>query len=106
MTFHIPDLSGMLLIYLLVFARTGSMIMLLPGVGDHGVPPRVRLALALAVSFALAPAVAKAYAGIAPHSMTTLSVVLIEEITAGVLVGAMARILMSALQVAGTLIAT
>ena len=56
----------MLLIYLLVFARTGSMIMLLPAIGDHGVPPRVRLALALAVSFAMTPAVAHAYPQTAP----------------------------------------
>lgn len=106
MTFHISDLSGMLLVYLLAFARTGSMIMLLPAIGDHGVPPRVRLALALAISYAMAPAVAKFYGGIAPGSATALTIVLIEEITAGLLIGAMARIIMSALQVAGTLIAT
>lgn len=106
MSFHIPDLSGMLLVYLLVFARVGAMIMLLPAVGDRGIPPRVRLALALAVSFAMAPAVAHAYSNTSPGNAMTLGLMLAEEVTAGVLVGAMARIIMSALQVAGYLIAT
>ena len=52
---HLPDLSGIVLIYLLVFARVGAMVMLLPAIGDAGVPPRVRLVLALAISFALTP---------------------------------------------------
>jgi flagellar biosynthetic protein FliR len=104
MTFHISDLSGTLLVYFMVFARTGAMIMLLPAVGDHGVPPRVRLALALAVSFAMTPTLAHAYPAIAPQNVTALAITLIEEITAGLLIGAMARIIMSALSVAGHLI--
>ena len=53
---HLPALSGIVLIYLLVFARIGAMVMLLPAIGEMGVPARVRLVLALAISFALAPA--------------------------------------------------
>ena len=106
MHFHIPDLSGMVLVYLLVFARTGSMIMLLPAIGDQGIPPRVRLALALAISFAMTPAVAHAYDHIVAHTASALSVILIQEVTVGVMIGAMARIIMSALSVAGYLIAT
>lgn len=105
MTFHIPDLSGTLLIYFLVFARAGAMIMLLPAVGDHGVPPRVRLALALAISFAMTPSLAHSYSAAAPANVEALSLMLIEEITAGILVGTMARIIMSALSVAGDFIA-
>ena len=37
------------------------MIMLLPGFGTMGVPARVRLVLALAISFALTPTVQGAY---------------------------------------------
>lgn len=106
MTFHLPDLSGTLLVYLLVFSRTGAMIMLLPAIGDQGVPSRVRLVLALAVSVALTPVVAQAYPQAAPSNATALVLLLAQEITAGVLVGAMARIIMSALSVAGYLIAT
>ena len=52
MTIHLPALSGIILVYLLVFARTGAMIMLLPAIGDIGVPSRVRLLLAVGVELA------------------------------------------------------
>ena len=42
MTVTLPALSGVVLVYLLVFARTGAMIMLLPPIGDTNVPGRVR----------------------------------------------------------------
>jgi len=103
---HLANLSGVVLAYFLVFARTGAMIMLLPGIGEAGVPPRVRLALALAVSFALAPVVAHAYVGETATSATALTVLLVKEITSGVMVGGAARIIMSALSTAGYLIAT
>lgn len=106
MTIHLADLSGLVLVYLLVFARTGAMIMLLPAIGDVGVPARVRLGLAIAVSLAFAPAVAHAYPAVAPTSELGLAVLLIQEIIAGILVGTMARIIVSALSTAGYLIAT
>ncbi len=106
LSFHLNDLSGLILVYLLVFARVGAMLMLLPPISQAGVPPRVRLALALAISVALAPGVAHNYPAQAPSSAMALGLMLAEEITAGVLVGAMASIIMSALSVAGSLIAT
>jgi flagellar biosynthetic protein FliR len=106
MTIHIPGLSGIVLTYLLVFARVGAMVMLLPAIGEAGIPSRVRLVLALAIAFALAPQVAADYPSAAPASVTGLTVLVAQEVMAGVLVGAMARIIMSALQVAGYLIAT
>ena len=43
---------------MLVFARTGSALMLLPGFGDLYVPQRYRLLLALVFSALLAPGLA------------------------------------------------
>lgn len=106
MHIHLPALSGIILTYLLVFSRVGAMMMLLPGVGTMGVPARVRLVLALAVSFALTPTVQNLYPAAAPQTVIALVILLAQEITAGVLVGAMAAVIMSALQVAGFLIAT
>jgi len=106
MILHLPDLSGTFLVYLLVFARAGSMIMLLPAIGDVGVPPRVRLALALAISFALAPGLVHDYPAAAPANDIALGLLVAQEVVAGVLVGTMARIIMSALSVAGYLVAT
>ena len=101
MTIHLNDLSGQVLLYFLVFARVGSMVMLLPAIGDAGVPARVRLALALAISFAMAPALAGAYPHVAANSPIALGVLLMQEVVAGLLVGGMARIIMAALSVAG-----
>jgi flagellar biosynthetic protein FliR len=66
----------------------------------------VRLVLALAIAFALTPQVQGNYPGVAPSSTVALVIMIVQEVTAGVLVGAMARIIMSALQIAGYLIAT
>ena len=82
------------------------MVMLLPAIGDMGVPSRVRLVLALAIAVALTPTVQADYPAVAPQPTVSLVIMIAQEITAGVLVGAMARIIMSALQVAGFLIAT
>ncbi len=106
MTITLPGLSGEVLVYLLVFARTGAMVMLLPAIGDSSVPGRVRLILALAISLALAPTVAGAYPQQAPASSLALGLLIGQEVTAGVLIGTMARIIMSALSVAGFLIAS
>jgi flagellar biosynthetic protein FliR len=106
MHIHLPDLSGLVLVYLLVFARTGAMVMLLPAIGETSVPSMVRLVLALAISLALAPTVQSAYPQAAPASSIALALMIAQEVTAGILVGTMARIIMSALQTAGTLIAT
>ncbi len=106
MTIHISDLTGQVLLYFLVFARVGSMIMLLPAIGDASVPAHVRLGLALAISFAMAPVVAHFYPQQAPQSGIGLAVILIEEIVPGLLIGGMSRIIISALSIAGQLIAT
>ena len=100
----LPQLQGVVLVYLLTFARAGAMIMLLPVIGDAGVPVRVRLAFALAVSAALVSVTAQYYPVNAPPPME-LAALIARESTAGVLVGTMARLIMSALEIAGNLIA-
>ena len=106
MTIHLPDLSGIVLTYLLVFARVGAMVMLLPAIGEMGVPSRVRLVLALAISLRADAAGRQRLSAQQRPPPMALGLLIAQEVTAGVLVGAMARIIMSALQVAGFLIAT
>jgi flagellar biosynthetic protein FliR len=103
---HLPELSGIILTYLLVFSRTGAMMMLLPALGEGGIPATVRLVLALAVSVALAPTVQSAYPQAAPGTSLQLGLLIAQEVTAGILIGTMSRIIMSSLQTAGYLIAT
>jgi flagellar biosynthetic protein FliR len=104
MSIVFPALEGIVLAYILTFARAGAMIMLLPAIGDAGVPPRIRLAFALAVSAALSPVVADQYPATAPN-LLALATLVAKEVTAGVLIGTMARLIMSALDTAGFLIA-
>src|SRR5712671_482811 len=104
MTIILPQLQGVLLVFLLTFARAGAMIMLLPVIGDAGVPVRVRLAFALAVSAALVSVTARYYPTNTQQPMELVALVA-REVTAGVLVGTMARLIMSALETAGFLIA-
>jgi flagellar biosynthetic protein FliR len=105
MTVTLPTLSGVVLVYLLVFARTGAMMMLVPPIGEANVPARVRLILALAVAVALAPAVQSAYPQTAPANTGALVVLIAREITVGIMIGTLARIIMSSISIAGTIIA-
>src|SRR5674476_1641356 len=47
--------------YLLTFARVGTMVMLLPGIGEMSVPVRVRLTMALVLAAILLPSHQAAY---------------------------------------------
>ena len=40
----------------LAFARVGTAVLILPGLGDTQIPPRIRIALGLVVTLALLPA--------------------------------------------------
>ena len=82
------------------------MMMLLPALGEGGIPTQVRLVLALAVSVALAPVVQHAYPAQAPSTALQLGLLVAQEVTCGILIGGMSRIIMGSLQTAGMLIAT
>jgi flagellar biosynthetic protein FliR len=81
------------------------MLMLLPPIGDANVPSRVRLMLALALTMALAPTVSSAYPALAPRTMAELVLMIGQEVTAGIMIGSLARIIMSAITVAGNMTA-
>lgn len=97
-------LSAQAIAFMLVFARVGAMIMVAPAIGDEQIPARLRLMLALAVTVVLLPVVLLNLPP-TPQSEPALLGLLLGEILTGVVLGGAARILMSALQVAGTIIA-
>lgn len=90
--------------FLLVFTRLGAAIMLLPGIGEAYVSPRVRLILALMVGLVITP-VAQPLMPPIPGSPLGLTVLLGAEITIGVFLGMLSRILISAMHTAGMIIA-
>ena len=54
-------LPGTIFGFMLVFARVGAIIMVMPGFGEPFVSPRVRLGIAVAVTVVLQPVVVDAY---------------------------------------------
>jgi len=87
----------------IVFARVGSMMMLLPGVAEPGVPPRARLGLALLVSLAIAPSLSSAVPAM-PAEPMPLAGLIITEVLLGLAFGAVLRMLLAAISVAGQVI--
>lgn len=90
--------------FIMVFARIGAAMMLLPGFGEVTVPARLRLALALALTLVLAPVVAPSLPAM-PAALEPLLTLMISEILIGLAIGALARLLTTGLQIGGTFIA-
>ena len=88
---------------LLIFARIGMMMMLMPGIGAVYVSPRIRLLFAVALCFLLTPILAGDLPG-PPQSAIILVLLIISEMLIGAFLGLLAQIFMSALQTAGSLI--
>jgi flagellar biosynthetic protein FliR len=90
--------------FILAFARIGTMVMLLPGLGELSVPVRVRLTVALVLTAVLLPLHRNDYQ-LDLRSFGPLLVMLAEEMFIGAVLGLAARLTISALQVAGSVIA-
>jgi len=90
--------------FLLIFARTGTMVMLLPGLGEQNISTRLRLTIALILAAVLLPLHREAYQ-IDTSALAPTIVLLVEEIFIGAVLGMTARLTISALDVAGSVIA-
>jgi flagellar biosynthetic protein FliR len=90
--------------FMLAFARIGAMVMLLPGLGESNIPVRVKLAIALLLTLIILPLHRSAY-HVDMNSMTSLLVLMLQEMIVGVVLGATARVTLAALSVAGSVIA-
>ncbi|HPF46270.1 MAG: flagellar type III secretion system protein FliR [Alphaproteobacteria bacterium] len=90
--------------FFLIFARMGAMVMMLPALGETSVPSRVRLFLALSISIIIYSLV-KASVPVMPVSPIALGVLIFCETLVGLMMGLCIRLLVSALHIAGTVIA-
>jgi len=104
MRFDVSFLPALAAAFLLTFARVGAMVMLLPGIGEMNVPSRIRLAMALVLTAILLPAHQKAYV-VDLKAFGPVMVVLFQELVIGAVLGLTARLAISALQVAGSVVA-
>jgi flagellar biosynthetic protein FliR len=104
MRIDISLLPALAATFMLVFARIGAMVMLLPGLGEAEIPVRIKLAIALLLTLVILPLHRTAY-HIDMQSITPLLLLMIHEIIIGIVLGSTARVTLSALQVSGSVIA-
>ena len=108
MTFQLADLLNVsqtaLLIGFFVILRVGAAMALLPAFGERSVPQKVRLVLGLAFTMIVAPASAVEIRQ-ALNSEASVGVMLFSEPVAGLVLGAIVRLFILALQVAGSMAA-
>jgi len=104
MQLDVSFLPALAATFMLVFARIGTMVMLLPGLGEMAMPARVRLSIALALAAMFMPLHRAAYA-VDLSDLGSVLLMLGHEIIIGAILGLTARLSISALQVAGAVIA-
>jgi flagellar biosynthetic protein FliR len=104
MRIDISFLPALAAAFLLVFARVGAMVMVLPSLGELNIPTRFRLTIALLLTAMLLPLHRNAYT-IDLRAVGPGLIVLGEEILIGVMLGLTARVAMSALQLTGSVVA-
>lgn len=88
----------------MIFARIGAVLLMLPGVGESYVPPRIRLSLALVVSLALWPVVAGSLPGL-PATLGGMAGWILREVLVGLAIGALLRSFLTVLATAGEVVA-
>ena len=87
----------------LILFRVGSMVMILPGIGETYVPPRLRLCLALLIAVCLAPIVGPSLPPI-PDTVGAMAGAVIKESLIGLMMGALIQLFMFTLTATGELI--
>jgi flagellar biosynthesis protein FliR len=104
MRIDISLLPALAATFMLVFARVGAMVMLLPGLGESNIPVRIKIAIALLLTLIIVP-LHRADYHVNVDTLSALLVMFIYEILIGIVLGATARVTLAALQVAGAVIA-
>ena len=104
MTIDVSFLPVAATVFLLMFARLGTLVMLMPGLGERNIPVRVRLAIAVLLTFVMFPLHRNAYQIDLSNFAPPLAL-LFGELAIGFVMGLAARIALTAVQVAGTIIA-
>ncbi|MCJ2090328.1 flagellar type III secretion system protein FliR [Methylobacterium sp. E-005] len=98
-------LPGIASAFLITFARVGTLIMLMPGIGEQSVSPRLRLAFAVLTTLVLFPTVRPLLGGTEGLAGPRLIGLLFGETIVGLVLGLSVRMVLAALQTAGTIIA-
>ena len=87
----------------LIFARIGAVLMIIPGIGEAVIPPRMRLAFTFVLTLLLIPVLANSLPPI-PSDLAGTVFGLVHEVLIGLMLGTLIRVFISALAVAGEII--
>jgi len=87
----------------LIFARIGAVLLMMPGIGESYVPPRIRLSLALVVTLCLWPVVSGSLPAL-PTSLGATVGWMLREALVGLAIGTMLRIFLTSLSTAGEVV--
>jgi flagellar biosynthetic protein FliR len=90
--------------FVLVMARIGAAITLLPGLGEPTLPAMLRVGLALAITALLLPGIAPSIPPV-PEASVQAAGMIAAEVATGLWMGWLARLLVLALPIAGQFIA-
>lgn len=99
-----PALAAEAAIHLLLFARVGSMIMLMPMLGDDSVPRQVRVLLTLGLTFALSGLLRPSVEPLVGGGEERLLMLLLSETVTGLALGMLARLFFQAALLAGSIV--
>jgi flagellar biosynthetic protein FliR len=91
--------------FLIIFARVGCMLMVMPGVSDITVPMNIRLYFALALTLVLMPVIAPFLPTDIPKEPIAFALLVIGELLIGLFVGLMSQIMMNSMNLAGIFVA-
>jgi flagellar biosynthetic protein FliR len=90
--------------YLMLFARIGAMLMLMPALGEDTIPARLRLAFGLLLTFVLYPLLSGMMPPM-PPGIVGMVELLFHELAVGLIIGSIIRVTTMATQVAGAIVA-
>jgi len=88
----------------LIFSRLAAIIMLIPGIGETFIPPRIRLAFAFSLALMMFPLVMRGAPPV-PADAAGLALAVIKEVLVGLLIGSVLRLFMTSLATAGEIVA-
>lgn len=104
MTISLDWLPATAFTYIILFARIGAIMMLMPALGEQMIPVRLRLSFALAFTLVLFPLLGTVIPAM-PESLGGMVALLGHELAVGLIIGAIVRITVMATQVAGAVVA-
>ncbi|MCR6658136.1 MAG: flagellar biosynthetic protein FliR [Asticcacaulis sp.] len=95
--------SAQLWVVGLIFIRLASIVLLVPGLGDPAVPPRLRLCFALLLAMMITPIVGP-YIPAMPPTLGALTGIVLHETIIGLMLGSLMRVLLFTLVTTGEIL--